>query len=199
VAPRRVAAEIPNHGGMVEALGVPTNQSGSRRPPRGANRRPLREHSHNHVLQPHYSPLQKFRGLSSWGTFNCRQSPFRIPVGLVDKPRERAMPFIEGSSRRIIKQDDGTWGCIDCGFTRPKYQEVIGHLGKHAVGRKRPSGRPKKATDPSDMTFTQMAEVIDTLRQENVRLTADLREEQARNARIRSALSDFMGGPKDDH
>jgi len=102
------------------------------------------------------------------------------------------MPFPEGSSKRIVQTEDGHWKCIHCDFTRDRYQEVIGHLGRHNENRRKPTGRPKKPTEPLDMTIKEMVDEIGKLRSGIVNLTTALDRERRRNSAIRAALADFM-------
>lgn len=109
------------------------------------------------------------------------------------------MPFVEGSSSRIELREDGLWHCIHCEFSNPRYQSVVGHLGRHAEGR-RPSGRPKTITkaDPLDLTVTQLISRLEDAEKECDKLRGLLKKERQNTAAIRHALATFMIASKED-
>lgn len=112
------------------------------------------------------------------------------------------MPFVEGSSSRIEKREDGLWHCVHCEFSNPKYQPVVGHLGKHNELSRRPrSGRPKKITktDPLDLSVTQLIMRLEDAEAERDKLQVQLHKERRHTADIRHALSAFMRVSEEDH
>lgn len=91
----------------------------------------------------------------------------------------------------ITLGDDGLWHCVDCDYTSPQHQSVLGHRGKHSTKHKR-VGRPPKNRDPLNMSLSQLIDELDSLRKERDELTAALHAESKRNADIRHALGSFM-------
>jgi hypothetical protein len=110
------------------------------------------------------------------------------------------MPFIEGSSSRIEKREDGLWHCVHCEFSSPRYQPVVGHLGLHSPNVRKP-GRPKsiKRTDPLDLSITQLIMRLEDAEAERDRVQAMLHKERRHTADIRQALSAFMRVSEEDH